>query len=452
MDYNEKELEILRKAVDIAEKKQGFKVANSPEVKKIIKIVEKFIKQKELICYGGTAINNILPQEDQFYDKSIEIPDYDFFSTKALDHAKELADIYAANGYSDVEAKAGIHKGTYKVFVNYIPVADITHLDKSIFSAVKKEAIKVGGILYTPPDYLRMSAFLELSRPQGDVSRWEKVLKRLQLLNNNYPVKGLHCNNKLFQRSMEDECLEGDIYNIVKNALIDSDVVFFGGFANAQYGKYFPKSKRKIVKKVPDFDVLSNDPLKTAAKVEENLKKNKISNIKIIKHPHVGEIINEHYEVRLNDETLVFIYKPLGCHSYNILKSKGKKIKIATIDTMLSYYLAFIYANREYYDKQRISCMSQYLYEIQEKNKLNQKGLLRRFSLNCYGTQSTLESMRDEKSNKFRELKEKKGTKEYDEWFLKYTPLVKTKSKTKTKKEDKKRKNKTIKKKKKGKN
>ena len=207
MDYNEKELEILRKAVDIAEKKQGFKVANSPEVKKIIKIVEKFIKQKELICYGGTAINNILPQEDQFYDKSIEIPDYDFFSTKALDHAKELADIYAANGYSDVEAKAGIHKGTYKVFVNYIPVADITHLDKSIFSAVKKEAIKVGGILYTPPDYLRMSAFLELSRPQGDVSRWEKVLKRLQLLNNNYPVKGLYCNNKLFQRSMEDECL-----------------------------------------------------------------------------------------------------------------------------------------------------------------------------------------------------------------------------------------------------
>ena len=83
---------------------------------------------------------------------------------------------------------------------------------------------------------------------------------------------------------------------------------------------------------------------------------------------------------------------------------------------------------------------------------MNQKGLLRRFSLNCYGTQSTLESMRDEKSNKFEELKEKKGTKEYDEWFLKYTPLVKTKSKTKTKKEDKKRKNKTIKKKKKGKN
>ena len=35
-----------------------------------------------------------LPLEDQFYDKDIEIPDYDFYSPNALDDAKELADIY----------------------------------------------------------------------------------------------------------------------------------------------------------------------------------------------------------------------------------------------------------------------------------------------------------------------------------------------------------------------
>ena len=32
-----------------------------------------------------------------------------------------------------------------------------------------------------PPNYLRMAMYLELSRPDGDVSRWEKVLKRLTL-------------------------------------------------------------------------------------------------------------------------------------------------------------------------------------------------------------------------------------------------------------------------------
>ena len=52
---------------------------SSPELKTIIDIVESFLKTKKNICYGGTAINNILPKQDQFYDRNIEIPDYDFF-------------------------------------------------------------------------------------------------------------------------------------------------------------------------------------------------------------------------------------------------------------------------------------------------------------------------------------------------------------------------------------
>ena len=74
------ELEILRNAVDNIEKKAGQKMINNPEINTIISIVEDFIRENSLICYGGTAINNILPYEDQFYDKSIELPDYDFFS------------------------------------------------------------------------------------------------------------------------------------------------------------------------------------------------------------------------------------------------------------------------------------------------------------------------------------------------------------------------------------
>lgn len=81
MNLKEKELEILRYAVDRAELKQAKKAVNTPEVKEIISIVEHFLRDKKLVCYGGTAINNILPEEDQFYDKSIEIPDYDFFRT-----------------------------------------------------------------------------------------------------------------------------------------------------------------------------------------------------------------------------------------------------------------------------------------------------------------------------------------------------------------------------------
>ena len=60
----------------------------------MIEILENFLVERKCICYGGTAINNILPKHDQFYDLDYEIPDYDFFTPNALDDAKKLADIY----------------------------------------------------------------------------------------------------------------------------------------------------------------------------------------------------------------------------------------------------------------------------------------------------------------------------------------------------------------------
>ena len=89
------ELQILRDAVDKSEERMKKRKVNGPEIEAIINIVEEFLRKKKLICYGGTAINNILPEEDQFYNKDLEIPDYDFFSPNALADAKELADIYA---------------------------------------------------------------------------------------------------------------------------------------------------------------------------------------------------------------------------------------------------------------------------------------------------------------------------------------------------------------------
>jgi hypothetical protein len=67
--------------------------------------------------------------------------------------------------------------------------------------------------------------------------------------------------------------------------------------------------------------------------------------------------------------------------------------------------------------------MSKYLFEVQEKNRLQQKGLLKRFSINCMGHQETVEEMRAAKTDKFAELKNKKKDPEYEEWFLRYRPL-----------------------------
>ena len=54
--FQDKELEILRAAVDKAEKRTGRELISSPEIQKMVFIVENFLRQKKLICYGGTAI------------------------------------------------------------------------------------------------------------------------------------------------------------------------------------------------------------------------------------------------------------------------------------------------------------------------------------------------------------------------------------------------------------
>ena len=84
------------------------------------------------------AINNILPKKAQFY-KTNEFPDYDFFSNDALSDAKKLADIYFKQGYGNVEAKSGVHVGTYKVYVNFFNIADITQLDKIYYDNLKNK-------------------------------------------------------------------------------------------------------------------------------------------------------------------------------------------------------------------------------------------------------------------------------------------------------------------------
>ena len=468
----EKELIILRKAIDLAEEKAGKNFLNSPDIKRMITIVENFLRRKKCICYGGTAINNLLPVEEQFYNKDIEIPDYDFFSSNAIDDAKELADIYHKEGYQDVEAKAGQHFGTYKVFVNFIPIADITRLESKLFKSVFNDSVKIDGIYYAPPNFLRMSLYLELSRPAGDVSRWEKVFKRLKLLNKHHPLKGDKCdsmlfintfedNNKLSDNNIKNKTLskkdelmykKNDLYNVVKRTFISQGLIFFGGYAFKHYQR-LDHTNKYLGNHNPDFDVLSENPYQSAKILQERLKANGFKNIKIIERLHIGEIIPAHYEIKVDGKTVAFIYEPVGCHSYNVLNLKGETIKIASIDTMLSFFLAFIYANRPYYDKNRILCMAEYLLNVQKKHKFDQKGILRRFSVSCYGNQPTKEDIRAEKNEKYKELKQKQNAKLFQEYFLNYNPseiknkkllkhkTIKTKSKTKSKTS--KRKNKT---------
>lgn len=428
MTFDDCEIALLRHAVDKTENLQGQRKVNNEDIKQMLKLVENFIMDKQLICYGGTAINNILPKYAQFYKRDIEIPDYDFYSANALNDAKELADIFYKSGYKDVEAKSGIHHGTFKVFVNYIPIADITYMNNKIYNTILKEAITIAGIKYAPPNFLRMGMYLELSRPAGDVSRWEKVMKRLNLLNQYFPLTTeRNCSTIDFYNIIDDNMNNYEKINIIlRDAFIDNGVIFFGGYSTHLYSEYIEDEQTtNILLGIPDFDVLSEDHERCAIIIKETLERNNVNNIQLIHHNGIDDIIPEHIEIKVGTNSLAYIYKPIACHSYNQIEIENKTVNIATIDTILAFYLCFLYADMPYYDKDRLLCIAMFLFNIEQKNKLEQRGILKRFSIDCYGKQTTLEDMRSLKSDKFNELKNKRDSVEYEMWFLNYSPYKK---------------------------
>lgn len=419
----DKELNIVKMVAEMAQKKYTERLTS--KTLDIIRNVEKFIKDNNLICYGGIAINNILPKRDQFYKPS-EFPDYDFFSNDALNHAKKLADIYSKLGFGNVEAKSGMHYGTYKVYVNFLNIADITQLDDIYYENLKKSAKVVKGIMYCPPDFLRMSLYLELSRPKGDVSRWEKIFPRLRLLNKKFPIKNTNC--KSIKKNIDNK-----IYDDIKNILIDQKCIFIGGLAQKIYKKY-TKNKGPNYN---TFDVISLKAENTADIIK---KKYKDEDIVIEKIDRIGKLIPKHYKIMIDDICYANIYQSDACYSYNKIKIGKKIVNIGTIFTILSFYLIFLFAGENEYDKNRILCTSRILQNIYLRNRLKNTGVLKVFTIQCEGKQETLEDILTEKRNKFKLLK--KSSKEYEKWFLKYVPkgnskndkvLTKSKSKSKSK-------------------
>ena len=180
--------------------------------------------------------------------------------------------------------------------------------------------------------------------------------------------------------------------------------------------------QKRFIQKVPDFDVLSDDPDRCALIVCERLRDKGFKNVHTVEHIAYDDVIPRHVEIMADKQSAGFIFEPIACYNYNTIQIGPHEINVATIDTMLSFYLAFLYTDAKYFDKSRILCMAKFLFDVEQKNRLEQKGLLKRFSIMCYGKQKTLEDMRAEKAEMFKLLKGKRGTDEYDEWFFKYVP------------------------------
>lgn len=184
------ELALVEHQAEALQAQMDMEAASNETLLRVFVIVRAMLVRLGRVCYGGTAINNLLPKREQFYDQAADVPDYDAYSPDAMGDARETVDTLQRVGITNVEARAGVHVGTYKVFANAVAVLDITQMPPDVFRCVQATAVPDAkdGLLYCNPFYLRIGVHAELARPRGDVSRWSKIVKRLALLDDAYPL------------------------------------------------------------------------------------------------------------------------------------------------------------------------------------------------------------------------------------------------------------------------
>lgn len=398
-------MEQIEKLAEIAQEQQDKEVAQDPATRDIISIVHEFIQHERVMCYGGTAINNILPPKDRFYDKTKDVPDYDFFSETPQKHAKKLADIIFQNGYKDTEVKPGLHLGTFKVFSNFLGVADISFLDKPIFDQLWEESIVKDDIHYVPPNFLRMSMYLELSRPRGDVTRWKKIFTRLTLLNKYYPIK---CSAPA---ELQTDLVKNK--DDIENVLVKENAVLLG-FNAIDYKKSrdwcFPID---VLVDPENYDKLIEE-LKT---VVDGTSKS---------YRDFNKLLPEHTDIH-KENHLIRVYKANACHSYYEVSRAG--LKVASIPTLLQFFLATIYAPshfKENIPQSQFICTSQQLIELANKSGKKYKLLT---PINCVGHQESRIDMLKHKSELYAKLSGNKKSRQFFNNFFTYKPRNKSQRK-----------------------
>lgn len=384
-------MEEVEKIVQQLQLENDKRQASDPLTQSSVGVVEKFLKKHKVLCYGGTAINNLLPSKDRFYNPETDIPDYDFFSKTPQEHAMMIANKLKDAGIKTVEVKPGMHLGTFKVFADYSGIADVTQLDDVVFDRLWEQSIVLEKIHYVPPNFLRMSMYLELSRPRGDVSRWTKVFGRLQLLNKHYPME---CPvNKLKHELASD----AEIERVVRLLKTEDVVLLSATAAEVHLHKRWTLPIGLLATK------------ETIEKLTRGKKTFIQEATDILPTMHIVE-----------DEGIRF-YETSACHSYHKTRDG---VKVASIPTILQFFFAYIYSNLSEENMASILCIAQRLVELANTKPKRRFALLT--PIDCIGTQETLIDMRKHKSVLYEKLSKNKNSADFLRYFFTYDPSAPT--------------------------
>jgi (2Fe-2S) ferredoxin len=234
--------------------------------------------------------------------------------------------------------------------------------------------------------------YLELSRPEGDVSRWEKVYTRLTLLNKHYP---LVCTDEPKAISELSDERKKETLTLLRN----HPIVLLGFSAVARHEK-------KAVWYTPISMLAERDVIDKHTKGK-----------KIVEHA-ATDILPAYTDILDKDGSVLYqFYETQACHSYH---TTGDGIKVASIPTILAFFLALVYSGQSKDDVTRLMCVAQRLIELADDKPKRRYALLTPAS--CLGQQKELLDMRRERVSLYEKVGKNKNSPDFVQYFFTYNP------------------------------
>ena len=406
------QLERMSVSAEEAQKKIDFASAHNPEVLKSIEVVEAFLRRKHRLCYGGQAINAHLPPKYKFYDPKLNIPDYDFFTPNQKFDIQELVKDLQEAGFTEISDREGMHKGTTKLYVNYIPVADLTDIDERLYALLSEREYKNNGISYMDSNTLRLLMYLELSRPKGEVERWSKVYERLLLLNEFSPVKHCKADQKKFPKSI----LSSKEVDGIMDFIIQEGRVFAGadlnGFYKHSFGNKAPTAKWLLHAKQPIFfyspDLAADSKHFTYELQHTSNQKTFVTNVEALG----GDLIPKMTIFLRKNVPFLVILSESACHSYyNVPIRENKFLRVATMDTLITAFFGLSLLKYKFMSLSALECLANELVEVSYRARNKPELFPFPFvSLICSGHQKGLPSLIREKVKRIKKKREKAKT------------------------------------------
>lgn len=407
--YIDNLLQVLEGAAKEASEQRDMEMVQNSDLRQIMSIVEDFLRKKRRICYGGMAINAHLPSSQKFYDLRKTLPDYDFFTPEPEKDAEELKRMIVKEGFDPVVSRLGMHEGTYKVFVNFNSVADLTFMPTWMYGLLQKRALVEDGIYYTDSDFLRMGMYLELSRPRGEVERWEKVYKRLLLLNLAKPPHVDGCRkdkrNRLHRMSKP-------LHRALLNYVIAEKFTYIGADLRRVYDK--PNSTKAgyiMHSQSPVLAFLENPEFHIPILRQLVLNMEPSSHLKVLRWRGDGDRVPEMYGLQKNGKLLVLLIKEDYCHAYNEVQlPEGKMLRIASLDTAITLFYQLTYVRgMEGIVPSSVHCFADMLVDISSRTRDKGKsGAYPAFAITCHGHQPTKASLLKAKAERVKKHKTRK--------------------------------------------